>query len=508
MEDNRPYRIPRPKGLRDYILKNCAKETYLIFSTKHNIAACTRCGAEFPLEEVPDMQHRPNAVVHPPGAGMRRCPRCGTLAAPKDIRYGRKCLTDFGRVVWTRAYGAVTFIEVDEFIIGYGTPHPGVSIAPIQMIRLDAKSQERWDYDYYYGNWAQVKTINLKAAPQIYGISEWHDHLYRPDGKSAPVGTDLQYANVDPARFDRGEFDENWMIIKMIRYMSEFLKYPAIEILEKSGFENIVLDRAAGSKSKYMNLRAKDLRKILKVDGADVKRLRKEEPHIAFLHKMHQIRKLAPWAQIEDIEELDDICGRYIQEQKMRLIETHADVSKVMARLLEETRATGDTITLSDYADYLEAVHLLGVRLDKKTLYPRNFMEAHDEAVAEADTMKGKLESANFARFQKEITGMTDPFIMGPLMIRPAASPQELNRESRALNHCVRTYVDRVARGTTSILFIRKTEAPEKPYYTLELDCSGRVVQCRGDHNCTYPDEVAVFIDQWMKWRKKERITA
>lgn len=99
MEDNRPYKIPAPKDLADYILKECAKETYLIFSKKHNIAACTRCGAEFPMEEVPDMQHRPNAKIHPQGAGMRWCPKCGALAAPKDIRYGRKGLTDYGRVI-------------------------------------------------------------------------------------------------------------------------------------------------------------------------------------------------------------------------------------------------------------------------------------------------------------------------------------------------------------------------------------------------------------------------
>ena len=508
MEDNRPYKIPRPKGLADYILKKCVREHYMIFSKKHNVAACTRCGAEIPLDELPDIKHWPNTNIYPKAVGARPCPRCGARTIPKDVRYGRKGLTDLGRIIWTRAYGAATFIEVDEFIVNYDMPHPGVSISPIQLIRLDAKSQQRWDYDYYYGNWTPVKTINLKAAPQIYGISEWHDHLYRPDGKPVTVGTDLQYANMDPARFDRREFDENWMIVKMIRYMSEFIKYPAIEILEKSGFENIVLGRAAGSKSKYMNLRAKDLRKILKVDGADVKRLRKQEPSIAFLEKMHQIRKLAPWAKIEDVEELDGILGRYIQSTKMQLIEAHADISKVMARLLEEVRATGDTITLGDYADYLEAVNMLGIRLDKKTLYPHNFMDAHDETVAEAEMMKGKIESANFVRFQKEITGMNGPFILGPLLIRPAKNPQELNRESRALNHCVRTYAERVARGQTSILFIRRTEEPEKPYYTLELDCTGRVVQCRGDHNRSYPDDVAIFIKEWMKWREKERRTA
>ena len=79
------------------------------------------------------------------------------------------------------------------------------------------------------------------------------------------------------------------------------------------------------------------------------------------------------------------------------------------------------------------------------------------------------------------------------------------------LNHCVRAYIDKVARGITSILFIRRMEEPEKPYFTLELSPKGEVVQCRGDHNCSCPEEVEEFINKWKDWREhtifpKERI--
>ena len=52
--------------------------------------------------------------------------------------------------------------------------------------------------------------------------------------------------------------------------------------------------------------------------------------------------------------------------------------------------------------------------------------------------------------------------------------------------------MERVRKGETMIFFIRRKEAPEKPYYTLEWH--GKVVQCRGSHNCDMTPEVKAFV--------------
>ena len=507
MEDNRPYKIPWPKGLVEYIREHCAREHYLFFSNKLGKAKCSHCGTEFDLCELPYLKHEPDN-----GRLTTYCPECGATVTPKDMRYGRKRLQDCGRITWTRGYGSVTFIETDVFIIDYETPFPSVLLTPDMQIRLDGKRQERfdWQYGWFYGYlsegcWQSIKTIRLKKQPSAcWGYSKYHDHLYVPEDGKMNVGTGLQYANLDPERFDMGYFDEEMLVSRYIRYMSDFVKYPAIEVLEKSGFSKIVMGRASGSRSKYLNLRAKDLRKILKVDGADVKRLRKKNPSIGFMEDLHNVRRSAPWAQIEDVDEIVNLMGRYIGENRLQLINQYTDISKLIRKILEENRATGDLFTLGDYGDYLEAVIRLGRRTDKRTLYPRNFQQEHDQAVDEAEEKKTTIDAANFIRFQEEITGMTGPFMMDGLLIRPARTPQELRKESRELNHCVRTYVDRVARGSTSILFIRKQDEPDVPYYTLELNREGEVVQCRGDHNKDYPKEVGTFIGEWMKWRSKE----
>ena len=47
---------------------------------------------------------------------------------------------------------------------------------------------------------------------------------------------------------------------------------------------------------------------------------------------------------------------------------------------------------------------------------------------------------------------------------------QEIISEGQALQHCVGGYAERHAEGKTTILFIRRKDNLDTPYYTLEID--------------------------------------
>ena len=507
VKDGRPWAIPYPKGILDYIQRNCQAQAYIIFSNKAKRWTCTRCGEEGDLESFP------GPLIHSKDERITTsCPCCGSVVVPKDARYGRKKLKDHGRLLWSRGYGKVTIMELSEFEITYQKPHPRIVVWTDEQIRLSASTQERvdWRECWWYGPgyWQEVKKIGLKRKPNdVYGTSSVHDHIWWEELR---VGSDLQYANLDPDRFRDTCWDEHWEAKRLIGYMSDFLKYPAIEILEKSGFEAIVMNRAEGYRSRYLNVKAKDLRKILKCDGADVKALREHEdwsggPTIWFLDDIHNVRKYAPWAKVTDVPMLSRILGTYVDQTKLELVLNTVNVSKLMKKMLDYRISTEQNITLSDYADYLSGLNMLGRRLDKKALYPKDFMAAHDEVVNLAKDAKDEDLRRSFVKQQIRITGMQEPFASGEYVIRPAAEPKELREESRALCHCVRTYVPRVAEGRCAILFIRRVEDPETPFFTLELAPDGSIVQCRGDHNKAYPKEVKEFIDEWMAWMKKQR---
>ena len=104
----------------------------------------------------------------------------------------------------------------------------------------------------------------------------------------------------------------------------------------------------------------------------------------------------------------------------------------------------------------------------------------------------------------------------GGLLIRPVASRLELVREGDLLEHCVATYAERLKREDSYILLIRKTDEPDKPYFTLNLSPDGKIIQCHGYKNDrflpggTRPDEIKEFEQRWMrekvtKWLKTRR---
>ena len=98
-------------------------------------------------------------------------------------------------------------------------------------------------------------------------------------------------------------------------------------------------------------------------------------------------------------------------------------------------------------------------------------------------------------------------------ILKIAESQEDLNVESSVLGHCVRTYGDRVAEGKTIIYFIRRSEKPDEPYYTLEIRPEGEFVQCRGEHNCIMTPEVEAFKDMVVaefnrRLKRKERKAA
>ena len=60
--------------------------------------------------------------------------------------------------------------------------------------------------------------------------------------------------------------------------------------------------------------------------------------------------------------------------------------------------------------------------------------------------------------------------------------------------------MNRVISGATIILFIRKKDEPDKPFYTLNLDPKDyHQIQCRGLYNCDTTKEIDRFLAKYRK---------
>ena len=77
----------------------------------------------------------------------------------------------------------------------------------------------------------------------------------------------------------------------------------------------------------------------------------------------------------------------------------------------------------------------------------------------------------------------------------------QIGEEGLILNHCVRTYIPLVASGDTTILFIRKNDNLDRPFYTLEIR-DGKVRQCHGLCNSNMTPDIEEFLKEYCS--KKE----
>lgn len=150
--------------------------------------------------------------------------------------------------------------------------------------------------------------------------------------------------------------------------------------------------------------------------------------------------------------------------------------------------------------------------LDPYYRYPKDLRKAHDKAVVDYRSWKKKEETRKekwIAKRTKEVlekaTGSGYEMKAAGLMIVIPKSSEEIKKEGELQHHCVGTYVERVARGETMILFVRKEEAPDKPYFTMEWK-KDHVAQCRGKHNADMPKEVQAFVNAFEERMKRRAV--
>lgn len=154
--------------------------------------------------------------------------------------------------------------------------------------------------------------------------------------------------------------------------------------------------------------------------------------------------------------------------------------------------------------DYWSMAEGLGWDLGEDLVrWPRDLSAAHDRAM---DLQKAKENAALCEQFAQRAEALDRlSFASEGLLIRPCASEAELICEGRDLHHCVALYAKDHANGRTAILFIRRAERPDEPFFTLEFDEKTLTVrQNRGLRNCARTPEVEAFEKAWLAWVKAE----
>lgn len=160
---------------------------------------------------------------------------------------------------------------------------------------------------------------------------------------------------------------------------------------------------------------------------------------------------------------------------------------------------------IKDYTDYISDAKKLGLNIcDTKIVKPRDFKTMHDWVVNEMKVQETQVYDAQILAVYHSIKALCEWTDQKYAILLPSNS-REIVEEGVRQSHCVGRYCERVARGESVVLFVRRKDDLSKSWYTMEIKPDMdklHIVQCRGYNNEDRNSEEAAEIE-----RVKEKYT-
>ena len=278
-----------------------------------------------------------------------------------------------------------------------------------------------------------------------------------------------------------------------VGFMRMATLYESTEYLTKIGLQPLVDEQSCrGGTFGWINWRAKRIRDILKFKPTkdELKWLHGGgisgwgSPVMIIAHR--QITKDRGWG-LDMIQICDLHMTSYGPERCVEKLEdmqetSGASVARIL-RYLRKQRDRGIHATMRDYGDYLETCVKINMDLTKKSnLFPKNLMVMQATLSMQA---KYKANELYEAVYKKQVENLTKwySYEKDGLMIVVPKKVRDLIREGMEQHICVGQYVERVAKGRTHVVYIRRAAKPEESYVTMEIGRTHDVVQVRGEYN-------------------------
>lgn len=491
-------------------------ENYIFYATKMKRAYCTSCKHNFVLENK-HLRHKTIGVWNNKDEVKHnrvvRCPYCNKYLYAKSEGMSRQSLVSVGWSVLVQTNGEEVltryFCHIKDFRIDFHNP----KITTSEGYRTVHSADKSTDY-----MWGKYKNTNMRwcyyrdRGPYWITPAETKQPktavLYNTNLQEMVAGTCMKYSVPDiffeKVANDPRHFNSQWIIDD---YFKSYRKYPFIEQLLKVGFYRMVQEFLEDSMAQDTDLNkgCNSILGTLGINKYQYNMLRKVgDPSLRDL-KILRYKPDLKWEEFSALRYVKD--NGYVNMYKKYIdIMQYTTLHKLCKYI--STQKIAHSQDYFDYAGWLEKMDY-DMR-NEFNLFPKDFINAHDEMSKQYIKFRDKQAIEETKRFNhllaklKKETEEAEAMKLdvAGLFIRLPNRLEELKAEGEALHHCVGTYMEKVRKGETMIFFIRKKEEPDKPFYTLEW--RGKVIQCRGSHNCDMTPEVKAFTKVFEEKMKKE----
>jgi len=467
-----------------------------------------------------------------------KCPLCGAEVTVKELgRTGRReNLESFRRAIvlrwWRGALWAVGY-DAKKAYPAYDGPLSGThrltrlpDVKPVGVYRFRPGLAQGTIRPWWYDQTCQFYNMQEQKSPSRKGKPSELDSPFswcKEYGREYDV---IGYSELDKSPFRyigvQG-LTEGPPYVDLIRLLTTACFYAEkLEMLHKFGMEEAIGRYVSqGVKTAWLiNWQAETRKEFIKLPIRAVREAKDGEGGI---------EALRIWKTMGPKEPMEGCCWLaakvydYKRREKLRGIAKangiHLDkIADYLQKQFSEQKRNQDMDSfITFWTDYLDAAEGLGMDLTNPViLMPRDLRGHHDELTTTwAEVKKAealRIEREKYAPRYKKLCKRYE-FSEDGLRIIVPESTEQIIQEGRNLKHCVGGYASRHVAGSTTILFLRRENAPHTSLITIEIN--GTTVRqahgwrneaegCEDNPNGTPPQKLyAAFFDCWRDWLKR-----
>lgn len=403
-------------------------------------------------------------------------------------------------------HSRLTFLGEVKYFLWIGATSKRIEFQMYEIFHIVYEGKERFDIRLYnfdkYFNGRRV-AYHMKWDKAYYGLAglrgcfgkAYEDfHAYQSMEEVADLlkKSELRYLDFDefeslPSAYEYFDFHSQFAHIYKYRHLIEYAqKIRAVGILKDLvgvfGFKNTYTHSFIHADMRKLNWN------FLRKNKAILK-----NSHLTFEDYHFRLKV------IERFGVYVDKFNRYFPTiESLDHIPTSVKPRKFQSWVVE------NEVNWREYRDYKVLLEKLGIDfLRERIVMPSDFRSAHDEAVKNYNAIKDEIKNKGYQERVKELRKL-ETSIDGFIFLAPKKL-SELKDEGDALNHCVGTYAKRVAQGETTIIFVRNTDQPTMPLYTLEIK-DGEIIQLRGKGNKLAPENAQQAARLFVHHIRKQKV--
>ena len=289
---------------------------------------------------------------------------------------------------------------------------------------------------------------------------------------------------------------------------------PYLEKIIKLGLKKLTMQILKGGIIRDIQ-QSKDFAKCLNIDNLRLKKLREIDGGMIALEWL-KYEKKADKELNNQVIKFYEIEG--IEPDKIKFILDRMSETKICNYLSKQYELTkrDPKQLLGTWEDYLHMANRLKMNAKVEIIFkPKNLLIAHND-VAELCKEKGlTLKAGEIAEKFIDVETVLEnikskyEYANKEFTVIAPEKIEDILKEGEILRLCFdrdERYFDRINRRETYLLFLRKTEDIETPYYVLEAEPSGTIRQKRtlGDNQNEDIEAAKKFIIKWQKEIQKK----